>query len=230
VPASRSRPSIVNNLELGAGVMEARGSGATSRVAATALSGIAALGEGRLSWLLLGVGLVHPGTTGAGHRIGATGDLVRSGLPVPAASRILGDDRGRTAPARTTYSIGNGALGVHGSGGARARRDRRRNGRAHVEDVAGVVVERDPGQSSGARGAEAGLTLRLRNSPIWARLAYTVDHAGLTAGGTEQWMAVTLMLWLGRSLALWLVSIAHQSFHKLIRNPGTQHTRHIREV
>jgi hypothetical protein len=52
---------------------------------------------------------------------------------------------------------------------------------AHIEGWIAVAssVNVDPG-AAGAHGGEAGLTLRLAQSPFWARLAYAVDRARMT--------------------------------------------------
>ena len=65
---------------------------------------------------------------------------------------------------------------------------------AHVEGWVALAssVNMDPG-AAGAHGGEAGLTLRLAQSPFWARLAYAVDNAKLTNGArTETVEAVFL--------------------------------------
>jgi len=52
--------------------------------------------------------------------------------------------------------------------------------------------------SGGARGAEAGLTLKLPQSPVWARLAYAVDQMRLKSDArTESLQSVALTLGFG---------------------------------
>jgi hypothetical protein len=63
--------------------------------------------------------------------------------------------------------------------------------------AAASSVNVSPG-ADGARGAEAGLTLKLPRSPLWARLAYVVDQARLKNGArTESVQAVVLAVGLG---------------------------------
>lgn len=58
-------------------------------------------------------------------------------------------------------------------------------------------VNVSPG-SAGARGAEAGLTLKLPQSPLWARLAYVVDQARLKNNArTESVQSVVLAIGFG---------------------------------
>lgn len=55
-------------------------------------------------------------------------------------------------------------------------------------------VNVSPG-AGGARGAEAGLSLRLPQSPLWARLAYVVDQASFKGGArTESLQSVVLTI------------------------------------
>jgi hypothetical protein len=55
-------------------------------------------------------------------------------------------------------------------------------------------VNVDPG-SGGARGAEAGLTVRVPQTPLWARLAYVVDQSRFKNGTrTESVQSVVLAL------------------------------------
>jgi len=52
--------------------------------------------------------------------------------------------------------------------------------------------------AAGARGAEAGLTLKLPRSPLWARLAYLVDQTRLKNGaGTESLQSVAVAIGFG---------------------------------
>jgi hypothetical protein len=58
-------------------------------------------------------------------------------------------------------------------------------------------VNVSPG-ADGARGAEAGLTIQLPRSPLWARLAYTVDQAKFKNGArTESVQSVVLAVGFG---------------------------------
>ncbi|HTT67479.1 MAG TPA: hypothetical protein VMF70_05570 [Gemmatimonadales bacterium] len=55
----------------------------------------------------------------------------------------------------------------------------------------------DPG-GSGARGAEAGVTMRIPGSALWARLAYAVDQASLKSGArTEALQSVLVSVGVG---------------------------------
>jgi hypothetical protein len=70
---------------------------------------------------------------------------------------------------------------------------------AHVEGwmALGSSVNADPG-SLGAHGAQAGLILRLWQSPLWARLTYAVDQAKLRNNArTETVEAVLFAIGLG---------------------------------
>jgi hypothetical protein len=63
---------------------------------------------------------------------------------------------------------------------------------AGVWVAAGITANTTPGASD-ARGADAGLTVHLPRSPLWARLAYTVDRARLQQGArTETLESVVL--------------------------------------
>lgn len=70
---------------------------------------------------------------------------------------------------------------------------------AHVEGwiALGSAVNVDPG-ASGAHGAQAGLVVRLWQSPLWARLTYAVDQAKLkNHARTETVEAVVLAIGIG---------------------------------
>ena len=70
---------------------------------------------------------------------------------------------------------------------------------AYVEGWVAVAssVNVDPG-AAGARGAEAGLTIKLPHSPLWGRLAYVVDQAQLKNGArTESVQSVVLAIEFG---------------------------------
>ena len=70
---------------------------------------------------------------------------------------------------------------------------------AYVEAWVAVAssVNVDPG-ASGARGAEAGLTVKVPQSPLWGRLAFVVDQARLKNGArSETLQTVVLSIGLG---------------------------------
>jgi len=72
--------------------------------------------------------------------------------------------------------------------------------RTHVEGWTAFSASTNvPGSSGSAHGAEAGLTVRLRTSPVWFRLVYAIDRAQQNGSArTETLEDVALLVGFGR--------------------------------
>lgn len=70
---------------------------------------------------------------------------------------------------------------------------------AHFEGWYALAVDANVlGGGTGAQGGEAGLSVRLRNTPVALQLTYTADRATFSNGGSEFLEGVSLALRLGR--------------------------------
>ena len=70
---------------------------------------------------------------------------------------------------------------------------------AHFEGWYALAVDANvQGGGSGAQGGEAGLSVRLRNTPVALQLTYTADRATFSNGGSEFLEGVSLALRLAR--------------------------------
>jgi hypothetical protein len=71
-------------------------------------------------------------------------------------------------------------------------------------------VNVDPG-SAGARGAEAGLSIKVPGSPVWARLAYLVDQSRLAnSTRTESLQSIALSIELAARVPDYILPIGHR--------------------
>jgi hypothetical protein len=190
---------LANVVSLGAGGSAARlqvdASGTT-----TLLSGITAFGSGRLGGRRFGLeGAYRQGSLTPDAGTGAAQDIVE--LRVLATARPLAWLQAGVGPHLRAYVVpGSTSRWVFIEGRVRAE------GfvlsevlRTHVELWAALSAKSNSGGSGSARGGEAGLTVRMPRSPVWARISYAIDRAAQSASGRVETLEdISLSIGFGR--------------------------------
>ena len=173
-----ARAQLAERLSLGGGLGTTRLTTAVSGKSGT-LSGVSLFGAGHIGsgrFFLSGFyrqGTLKPDSGGA-----ASQDLV-DGLLLAQARVLPWLTIGAGPHARALVVTGSTEQWTFVEGHVRAEADVIPSlVSAHVELWDALTAHSNvPGSSASGRGGEAGLTLRLPRSPVWARLVYSVDRA-----------------------------------------------------